>query len=136
MSVSAIATNYKTELLFVWLCVPSFGTRATGIVIPVAACVFLLLLAFIVVLVVIIRRQSNQTSDWEIDFGELELGEHLGTGGFGSVHRATWKGTEVAVKMLTSDKITKDLERSFKDEVSTPPPPLRQLQLLLGCAHP
>jgi predicted Ser/Thr protein kinase len=105
--------------------------RATGIVIPIAACVVLLLLAFIIVLAVIIRRQSNRTSDWEIDFGELELGEHLGTGGFGSVHRATWKGTEVAVKMLTSDKITKDLERSFKEEVSILPQ-LRQLQLLLS----
>jgi preprotein translocase subunit YajC len=93
-------------------------THATGTVIPVGVIVFLLLLAFIVALVVIVRRQGNQASDWEIDFNELELGEHLGTGGFGSVHRATWKGTEVAVKMLTSDKITKDMEKSFKDEVT------------------
>ncbi len=28
-----------------------------------------------------------------------------------------WKGTEVAVKVMASDKITKDMEKSFKDEV-------------------
>ena len=31
--------------------------------------------------------------------------------------RATWKGTEVAVKVMASDKVTKDMERSFKEEV-------------------
>jgi serine/threonine protein kinase len=85
------------------------------------AILFLLLVAFIVVLLYIIRRTSHRSDDWEINYDELEIGEHLGSGGFGSVHRATWKGTEVAVKMLASDKVTKDMEKSFKDEVGVIP---------------
>jgi serine/threonine protein kinase len=85
------------------------------------AILFLLLVAFIVVLLYIIRRTSHRSGDWEINYDELEIGEHLGSGGFGSVHRATWKGTEVAVKMLASDKVTKDMEKSFKDEVGVIP---------------
>jgi hypothetical protein len=33
------------------------------------------------------------------------------------VHKAIWKGTEVAVKVIASEKITKDMEKSFQDEV-------------------
>jgi hypothetical protein len=28
-----------------------------------------------------------------------------------------WKGTEVAVKVIAAEKITKDMEKSFQDEV-------------------
>ena len=35
--------------------------------------------------------------------GELDMGEQLGAGGYGEVHKAVWKGTEVAVKMMLSD---------------------------------
>jgi hypothetical protein len=37
------------------------------------------------------------------------------------VNKATWKGTEVAVKVMASDKITKDMEKNFKDEVRATP---------------
>ncbi len=90
---------------------------ALGATIPVAALIFLGLVALIVALVVIIQRKGNKTDDWEINYSELEVGEHLGSGGFGEVHRATWKGTEVAVKVMASDRITRDMEKSFKDEV-------------------
>jgi hypothetical protein len=30
-----------------------------------------------------------------------------------------WKGTEVAVKVMASDKISKEMEKNFKDEVWT-----------------
>ncbi len=36
---------------------------------------------------------------------------------YGEVHKALWKGTEVAVKVIASEKITKDMEKSFQDEV-------------------
>jgi serine/threonine protein kinase len=87
------------------------------VVIPVASIVLCALVALIVVLMIIIRRKGNKSDDWEIDYSELDVGEHLGAGGFGEVHRATWKGTEVAVKVMTSEKITKEMEKSFKDEV-------------------
>eukprot|EP00002_Diphylleia_rotans_P035447 TRINITY_DN7734_c0_g1_i2.p1 TRINITY_DN7734_c0_g1~~TRINITY_DN7734_c0_g1_i2.p1 ORF type:complete len:791 (+),score=168.71 TRINITY_DN7734_c0_g1_i2:48-2420(+) len=35
-----------------------------------------------------------------IDFNEIEMGELIGMGGMGEVHRAMWNGTEIAVKKL------------------------------------
>jgi serine/threonine protein kinase len=41
---------------------------------------------------------------WCIDESELQILEHIGAGGFGSVHRALWRGTEVAVKRSLLDR--------------------------------
>ncbi len=49
----------------------------------------------------------------------MEMGELIGVGGFGEVRRAIWKGTDVAVKMLSRDHITKDMKNKFIEEVST-----------------
>ncbi len=34
------------------------------------------------------------------------------------VYRAVWKGTEVAVKVMSSKDVTKDMEKNFREEVS------------------
>jgi serine/threonine protein kinase len=85
--------------------------------------VLLVLLLLAVVVVVLARRRKDGRDDWEIDLDhELELGTVLGTGGFGEVYRATWKGTEVAVKKMvlaSSDRSTKEMEKNFRDEVNT-----------------
>ncbi|ODM97111.1 Mitogen-activated protein kinase kinase kinase 10 [Orchesella cincta] len=39
----------------------------------------------------------------KISYEELSLAEVVGAGGFGRVHRATWKGREVAVKAVNTD---------------------------------
>ena len=88
-----------------------------AVVVPIVALAFLVLVCALVALFVYARRNRRGKDDWEIDADELEMGAHLGTGGFGEVHRAMWKGTEVAVKMMTSTNVTRDMERNFKDEV-------------------
>jgi preprotein translocase subunit YajC len=88
-----------------------------SVAIPIVSLVFLLLLCALVALFLHARRNRRAKDDWEIDASELEMGSHLGTGGFGEVHRAMWKGTEVAVKMMTSANVTREMERSFKEEV-------------------
>jgi predicted Ser/Thr protein kinase len=64
-----------------------------------------------VALLIVIKRRSD---DWEIEYDELEVGEQLGAGSYGAVHKATWKGTEVAVKVMVSEKITKDMEKTSR----------------------
>jgi hypothetical protein len=88
-------------------------------VLPVSG--FLLCLGLLVVLVVVLvatrLRHRRDSYDWEIRIDELELGEQLASGGFGQVYRATWKGTEVAVKVMASEQVTREMERQFKEEV-------------------
>jgi hypothetical protein len=92
-----------------------------GAVIPSVAIVLLLGLVVLCVLAVAWRRSRGQRDQWEIDPNELELEEHLGTGGYGEVYRAKWRGTEVAVKFLIMEDVNKEMERSFVEEVRTRP---------------
>ncbi len=52
------------------------------------------------------------------DYSELEMGDLLGTGGYGEVYRAVWKGTDVAVKLISSAVVTKEMQNNFVDEAS------------------
>lgn len=52
-----------------------------------------------------------------IPFGELELGDKIGGGGFGDVHIAFWKGQQVAVKKLRVQRVTQARKKQFEDEV-------------------
>jgi len=61
-----------------------------GVALPVAA-VLLVLLACIVLLLLMMALRRREQDGWEIDYEELEMGDMLGSGGFGEVHRAMWK---------------------------------------------
>ena len=81
--------------------------------IPAVFLVVVLLVVVALVLVVLARRKQRK-DEWEIDSNELEMGETLGTGGYGEVFRAKWRGTEVAVKMMAArDNLTKDMQRTL-----------------------
>ena len=47
--------------------------------------------------------------DLTIDPSQILLGERIGIGSFGEVHRALWRGTEVAVKRFLDQDISKNL---------------------------
>lgn len=54
---------------------------------------------------------------WQIDRGELTVHEVIGAGGFGTVHRAAWRGTEVAVKRAYLEKrLSAEEEEEFLAE--------------------
>jgi ABC-type phosphate transport system substrate-binding protein len=88
-----------------------------GSVLPIILLLALVVVVAVIIMAVVVSRRSQMDNDWEISFEELEIGEQLGAGGYGEVHKAMWKGTEVAVKVMASDKVTKDMEKNFKDEV-------------------
>ncbi len=54
----------------------------------------------------------------EIAFEELRMAEHLGGGGYGEVYKAQWKGTDVAVKIVSMEgQVNSDIRGKFKEEV-------------------
>ncbi len=85
---------------------------ALGVSLPVIMC--LLLLVFVGVLIFIRRRGRREQNSWEIDMAELEMGSQLGAGGFGEVYRAMWKGTDVAVKVVSAQSAGKAAWDNFK----------------------
>ena len=54
-----------------------------------------------------------------IDFSELELKNVIGGGGFGQVWKATWRGTPVAVKVLSNPAQTEHVSKSFLEEFAS-----------------
>lgn len=62
-------------------------------------------------------------SEWEVDHTELRLEELLGTGSTAEVYRASWHGTDVAVKKLRSSG---QLSTEFR----------REILVLLRLRHP
>ncbi|XP_066997857.1 kinase suppressor of Ras 2 [Anabrus simplex] len=65
------------------------------------------------------RQNSLSMREWDIPFDELNIGESIGTGQFGTVYRGNWHG-DVAIKVLNMDYLDdeKTLE-AFKSEVAT-----------------
>ncbi|KAK7464024.1 hypothetical protein BaRGS_00037988 [Batillaria attramentaria] len=68
------------------------------------------------------RRNTKPTtagfghSQFEIDPKDLTIGEQLGAGCFGSVHKGTYRGMVVAVKKMKENAMS---EESFKEEAKT-----------------
>lgn len=57
--------------------------------------------------------------EWDIPFDELQIGDTIGTGRFGTVFRGNWHG-DVAIKLLNMDSLDDEkMLDQFKIEVST-----------------
>ncbi|QBZ81757.1 Serine/threonine protein kinase, catalytic domain containing protein [Pandoravirus celtis] len=69
------------------------------------------------------RRRGRGREDWEIDPDDIDIAETnvLGAGGYGVVYRTTWRGTEVAVKVISERAVSgaggSEARRAFADEV-------------------
>uniref|UniRef100_A0AAY5L0T8 non-specific serine/threonine protein kinase n=1 Tax=Esox lucius TaxID=8010 RepID=A0AAY5L0T8_ESOLU len=67
-----------------------------------------------------IARKASQTSvylqEWDIPFEQLDLGELIGKGRWGKVHKGRWHG-EVAIRLLEIDGNNQDHLKLFKKEV-------------------
>jgi len=65
-----------------------------------------------------------------IDFNELNLIDVIGGGGFGQVWKAMWRGTPVAVKVLTGSAQSQSVPRAVLEEFAA------EINLLKGMRHP
>uniref|UniRef100_T2MGW2 non-specific serine/threonine protein kinase n=1 Tax=Hydra vulgaris TaxID=6087 RepID=T2MGW2_HYDVU len=77
------------------------------------------------------HRDSND--DWEIKEGEIQVGQRIGSGSYGTVYKGYWHGT-VAVKQLNVKHPNPQQLQAFKNEVAV----LRKTRhvnilLFMGC---
>ena len=94
------------------------GATLGGVAVLVFVCAALVVSATGTSIVVAVRRRRSVHHEWEANASELEIGDLIGTGGYGRVHRAVWRGTEVAVKTLPADRMMRSAVRNFKDEIN------------------
>ncbi|KAK9930223.1 hypothetical protein M0R45_027270 [Rubus argutus] len=68
----------------------------------------------------VLNLEPSLAMDWlEISWDDLHIKERVGAGSFGTVHRAEWNGSDVAVKVLTVQDFHDDqLREFFKREVA------------------
>jgi serine/threonine protein kinase len=64
------------------------------------------------------HRTRVSSFHWEIAPSALQVCETLGKGAFGTVHRAKWMGTDVAIKIIDSSDYSPDDYREFLSEIS------------------
>ncbi|GAA0166821.1 non-receptor serine/threonine protein kinase [Lithospermum erythrorhizon] len=63
--------------------------------------------------------EPSLASDWlEISWDELRIKERIGAGSFGTVHRADWHGSDVAVKVLKTQDFLDHQLKEFLREVA------------------
>ncbi|XP_017603401.1 serine/threonine-protein kinase CTR1 isoform X1 [Gossypium arboreum] len=66
-----------------------------------------------------VNLEPSLAMDWlEISWDELHIKERVGAGSFGTVHRAEWHGSDVAVKVLTVQDFHDDQLKEFLREVA------------------
>lgn len=63
------------------------------------------------------KLSKAKNDSLHVDFKELQIEEMIGQGAFGTVHRAKWRGTAVAVKILVCQYLTADILEEFEAEV-------------------
>ncbi|KAL8267931.1 hypothetical protein R6Q59_001729 [Mikania micrantha] len=60
---------------------------------------------------------NDGTDEWEIDPQFLTLDHKVASGSYGDLYKGTYRGQEVAIKMLKAENITTNMQQDFIQEV-------------------
>ncbi len=77
-----------------------------------------------------ISSDASSSLSSRIAFSELKLVDVIGGGGFGQVWRARWKGTPVAVKVLTGSAQAETVSKAVLEEF------IAEINMVSGMRHP
>lgn len=77
-----------------------------------------------------ISSDASSSLSSKISFSELKLEDVIGGGGFGQVWRANWKGTPVAVKVLTGSAQAQTVPKAVLEEF------IAEINMVSGMRHP
>ena len=77
-----------------------------------------------------ISSDASSSLSSRIAFSELKLEDVIGGGGFGQVWRARWKGTPVAVKVLTGSAQAETVSKAVLEEF------IAEINMVSGMRHP
>jgi hypothetical protein len=77
-----------------------------------------------------ICSDASSSLSSKISFSELKLEDVIGGGGFGQVWRAKWKGTPVAVKVLTGTAQAENVSKAVLEEF------IAEINMVSGMRHP
>jgi serine/threonine protein kinase len=69
---------------------------------------------------------QNGSALTEINYSEVDCQEKIGAGGFGDVYKGIFRGTEVAIKKVLADKLSKDAVEELTKEA----------EIMSGLRHP
>ncbi|CAM6084202.1 unnamed protein product [Calypogeia fissa] len=61
---------------------------------------------------------ASESSDFEITWEDVIMGERIGQGSYGKVYRADWQGSDVAVKVFLDQDLKTEALEEFKSEVA------------------
>lgn len=77
-----------------------------------------------------VSSDASSSLSSKITFSELKLEDVIGGGGFGQVWRAKWKGTPVAVKVLTGSAQAETVPKAVLEEFTA------EINMVSGMRHP
>ncbi|BAU80032.1 serine-threonine kinase [Tokyovirus A1] len=81
--------------------------------------VVVLCCTLVAVLLVVLLSKREKRQDWDIDISELEISGDIGEGFSGKVCSGSWKGQNVAIKILKSQTTNKKSIQDFRSEAET-----------------
>jgi len=64
------------------------------------------------------KQEITNRDNWEIDYTQIIMGRELGRGAFGTVHYATWRNAECAVKQLLLNAKNEETLQMFLKEAN------------------